>query len=65
MAHGEYMKWLRSMEIDHTFAKRAIKIAEEIPDSATWHHLGTRALYEIATMLESERDKPQQLDSGV
>lgn len=41
-----------------------MKIVTEIPNSDSYHNLGWQPLYLIATMPESERDKPQQLDSG-
>ena len=55
MAHGQFMNWLRKIEIDHTSAKRMMKIANELPNSATLHHLGTTALYLIATLPEEEQ----------
>ncbi|MFT8425749.1 MAG: hypothetical protein ABF630_09830 [Liquorilactobacillus sp.] len=42
-------------------ASKFIKIASEF---STSKNLGMNILYEIATMPESERDKPQQLSSG-
>ncbi len=53
------------MEINRTFATRAMKVSSELSSNyATSHNLGMQALYEIVTMPESERDKPQQLPSG-
>ena len=54
------MAWLEKVEIDHTSAKRMMKIATELPNSATLHHLGTTALHLIATLPEAER--AQQLE---
>lgn len=64
LAHGEYLKWLESIDIDRTRASRFIKITTTLPNDGTYQHLGMRVLSELATMPESERDKPQQLDSG-
>lgn len=64
LAHGEFEDWLESIKIDHTFAKRAIKVSKEFEKGATLPDLGATALYLIATMPEQEREKPQQLDSG-
>ncbi|WP_143462793.1 DUF3102 domain-containing protein [Levilactobacillus enshiensis] len=64
LAHGEYLKWLSSIHMDRTQASRFIKIVSELPNDGTYQHLGMRVLSEIATMPESERDKPQQLPSG-
>lgn len=65
LAHGEFGKWLKSLDIERTFATRAMKITSELDSNyATGHNLGMKALYEIATMPSDERDKPQKLDSG-
>ena len=65
LAHGEFGKWLKSLDIERTFATRAMKITSELDSNyATGHNLGRKALYEIATMPSDERDKPQKLDSG-
>ena len=55
LAHGQFMNWLRKVEIDHTSAKRMMKIANELPNSATLHHLGTTALHLIATLPADEQ----------
>lgn len=60
LAHGEFGKWLEDININHNTANRFMKIASEIPNYATGHNLGMKALYEIATMPEDERDKPQR-----
>ena len=65
LAHGEFGKWLKSLDIERTFATRAMKITSELDSNyATGHNLGMKALYEIATMPSDERDKPQELNSG-
>lgn len=64
LTHGEYGKWLESISMNHNTANRFEKVATELSNSGTYHNLGINALYLIATMPESERDKPQQLDSG-
>ena len=65
LAHGEFGKWLEEVSIDRTVAFRFMKIATELDSNvATGQHLGVKALYEIATMPEEEREKPQQLSSG-
>ena len=58
--HGQFMEWLKKIEIDHTAAKRMMKVAHELPNSATLHHLGSSALYLIATLPDDE--KQTQLD---
>lgn len=64
LAHGEFGKWLETIDMNHNMANKFMKIVDEIPNYATSHNLGTQALYEIATMPEDEREKPQQLSSG-
>ncbi|HEM9634207.1 TPA: DUF3102 domain-containing protein [Streptococcus agalactiae] len=60
LAHGQFMEWLKKIEIDHTAAKRMMKVAHELPNSATLHHLGSSALYIIATLPDDQ--KQEQLD---
>lgn len=64
LVHGEFINWLDSVEIEHTTAKRMMKVAKEIPNSATLHHLGESALYLIATLPEEERENTHTLESG-
>ncbi|MFT8392789.1 MAG: DUF3102 domain-containing protein [Liquorilactobacillus ghanensis] len=64
LAHGEFGKWLKSIEIQPRQAQRFIKIATEFSNTTTSSHLGMNVLYEIATMPAEERDKPQKLSSG-
>ena len=65
LAHGEFMSWLRKVEIDHTSAKRMMKIANELPNSATLHHLGTAALHLIATLPEENRQEQiERIEKG-
>ncbi|WP_076657691.1 hypothetical protein [Lactiplantibacillus plantarum] len=65
LAHGEYEKWLKSMNIDKTFANRAVKIVDELgANVGTSPHLGVDALYQIATLPEEEREKLHKLESG-
>ncbi|MGO3625633.1 MAG: DUF3102 domain-containing protein [Leuconostoc mesenteroides] len=65
LAHGEFGKWLEDININRTVAFRFMKISTELNSNvATSQHIGMQALYEIATMPEEEREKPQQLSSG-
>lgn len=58
MAHGEYMVWLKTVEIDHTLAKRMIQAYEQFGKSATSHHLTTSKIFEMLS-LPSEIDRQQ------
>ncbi|MCT2887610.1 DUF3102 domain-containing protein [Levilactobacillus brevis] len=64
LVHGEFGKWLESIDIKSRQAQRFIKIANEFSNTTTSSYLGMNVLYEIATMPPEERDNPQQLDSG-
>lgn len=66
LVHGEFGKWLETIEIDRTLATRLMKISTEIGDSeyATSHKLGIEALYQIATLPEESRTNPHTFDDG-
>lgn len=65
LVHGEFMTWLKEIKIEHTQAKRMMKIARDIPNSATLHHLGTTALYLIATLPEeAKQEQLQKIEQG-
>lgn len=64
LAHGQFGKWLESINMTADLAQRFMKITREIPNADTYRGLGYQALYLIATMPEEERNQPQQLDSG-
>ena len=57
LAHGEFMDWVDSLDINHSEANRMMKIAKEIPNYANWHNLSNRALYLISTLPEEEKEK--------
>ena len=64
LAHGEFMKWLNSIGFEQTEANRFMKVANELPNSATLHNLGSTALYLIATLPEEEREKEHTTSKG-
>lgn len=64
LAHGQYLSWLESINMNRGQATKFIKVADEFSNGSTSNHLGVEALYLIATMPEEEREKPQQLESG-
>ena len=58
LQYGEFGKWLDEIGIDHTFAKRSMKISSELNiDSAHVHQLGIRALTQIVSLPEETREK--------
>lgn len=65
LIHGEFINWLSKVEIEHTAAKRMMKVAKEIPNSATLHHLGTSALYLIATLPDDQKQEQiERIEEG-
>lgn len=66
LVHGEFGKWLESIDMSHTQANRFMKVYEEIPQSKITHvgQIGLRVLYEIATLPLEEREKEHTLSGG-
>lgn len=59
LVHGEFGKWLKSIEMSHMHANRFMKVFEELEDAnyTSMFNLGISALYQIATLPEPEREK--------
>ena len=64
LAHGQFMEWLKTIGFEQTEANRFMKVANELPNSATLHNLGSTALYLIATLPEEEREKEHTTSKG-
>ena len=64
LAHGQLIEWINSIGFDRTEAYRFMKVANELPNVDTWQHLGSRALFLIATLPEEERDKQHTTSKG-
>lgn len=64
LAHGQFMEWLKTIGFEQTEANRFMKVANELPNSATLHNLGSTALYLIATLPEEERQKEHTTSKG-
>lgn len=66
LVHGEFKKWLKSIQLNYSTANKFMKIVDELPEAkvATSQNLGVDALFLIASIPEEERDKPQELSSG-
>jgi len=58
LAHGEYMSWLKTMEIEHTTATRMIKAFEQFRNVATSQGLSVGKIFEMLS-LPSEIDRQQ------
>lgn len=63
LAHGEFGKWVESVNMNKTTANHFIKIVTEL-NECTYTNLGEKSLYLIATMPAEDRDKEYQLDNG-
>ncbi|MEK4627332.1 DUF3102 domain-containing protein [Solibacillus sp. FSL R7-0682] len=65
LAHGEFGKWLESVNLHERQAQRLIRVAEEFGvNTTTWSELPFRTLYEIATLPTEERNIEHELKSG-
>lgn len=61
LAHGQFVEWVeKNLQINIREAQRMMTVARELPNTTTWSHLGSRALYLIATLPDDE--KQTQLD---
>jgi hypothetical protein len=64
LAHGEWGKWCESIGISRSQATKFITVYQEIGgNDSTWNHLGTQALYLIATIPEEDREKTHTIPS--
>lgn len=63
---GGWIRWLEeSVDFTRQHAHRFIVVYEEFADDVTsWLHVGSRALYEIATLPPEERTRGHTLKSG-
>ena len=61
LVHVQFMEWVeKNLQINIREAQRMMTVARELPNTTTWSHLGSRALYLIATLPDDE--KQTQLD---
>ena len=45
LAHGDFINWLKKINIERTEAHRFMKVAKELPNVDNWQLLSNRALY--------------------
>lgn len=65
LTHGQFTTWVENQGIAIREAQRMMKVASELPNTTTWSHLGSRALYLIATLPEEERkEQIQRIEEG-
>ena len=65
LAHGHFGPWLEQVGINHSAANRLMKIAEELPNSATLQNLGLSTLALIASLPNEERNKVHKTVEGI
>lgn len=65
LVHGEFGKWLDSVKISHSQARKFMTIAQRLSNRSTLNDLGTTALYLIATLPEEAREEQiQRIEDG-
>lgn len=64
LVHGEFITWVQSLGMNRSEAYKFMKVANEITNVGTYQHLGTKALYLIATLPEEEREKEHETSKG-
>ena len=65
LTHGEFGKWLDSVKISHSQARKFMTIAQRLSNRSTLNDLGTTALYLIATLPEEEKQEQiQRIEDG-
>lgn len=55
LTHGQFMEWLKKVDLNWSEANRMMKVAKELPNYPTLSNLGSTALYLIATLPEEEK----------
>lgn len=66
LAHGEFTEWVeKNLKINIREAQRMMTVARELPNTTTWSHLGSRALYLIATLPDDQRQEQlERIEEG-
>ncbi|MCI2803865.1 DUF3102 domain-containing protein [Staphylococcus pettenkoferi] len=50
LAHGEWIEWLKSINMNRSQATKFIKVSDEFSNGSLTNQLGVNVLYEIATL---------------
>ncbi|WP_053019173.1 DUF3102 domain-containing protein [Staphylococcus haemolyticus] len=64
LVHGEWSKWLKSVNFNDSQARKFIKVSDEFQERSMSNTLGVEALYQIATLPEPERTKEHTTSNG-
>lgn len=57
LAHGEFMNWLESININYRVANKFMNIAKDLPNMTTSSNLSYEALYLITTLPEENKQE--------
>jgi hypothetical protein len=64
LVHGEFGKWLESIEMNHSTANKMMKVVTELGGkSDTYPKMNFNLLVQIATMPEDQRTQPHTIPS--
>lgn len=55
LTHGQFMEWLKKVDLNRSEANRMMKVAKELPNYPTLGNLGSTALYLIAALPAEEK----------
>lgn len=64
LSHGEFGKWLKSINLNDSQARKFVKVFDENLNRSTSNTLGLEALYQISTLPELERTKEHVTEKG-
>lgn len=65
LAHGEFMNWLKRIDLNWAEANRMMKVAKELPNHSTLSNLGSTALYLIATLPDDQKQEQiERIEEG-
>lgn len=65
LTHGEFMNWLKRIDLNWAEANRMMKVAKELPNYSTLSNLGSTALYLIATLPdEAKQEQIERIEQG-
>lgn len=64
LAHGEWIEWLKKIDMTKAQAHRFVKVSEEFSNVSPGRHLGITVLYQLATLPSEIREQPQELENG-
>lgn len=65
LTHGEFMNWLKRIDLNWAEANRMMKVAKELPNYSTLSNLGSTALYLIATLPDDQKQEQiERIEEG-